>query len=224
MGYFDSITTKDNKNITIDKTVIKNDWYQSKDFMYDENDRYWQGDDFEINENGYIYFNDEDLKDTKLTGLVSIYSDDLDYWLLIDNNKIIKAYKDMYFEELPSEAKKDYSMHFGEGHSLNVDIEKLDSKKSQRLLKKRKRKAHRKHNIFSNCKTKKVLRRKNRKKSLRLKHLLICIEKYSPLLFLDEAGAFGSDVLSKTLTSIRKMSSKPLISPVSEKEYKQECP
>jgi len=223
MGYFDSIGTKKDKEVVIDKTIIKNTLYQSKDFMYDDNDRYWQGDGFEITEDGYIYFSDEGFKNTKITGLANIYSDNLDYWLLIDQNKIVKAYQDMYYEELPKEARKDYGIYFGDKHKLDIDIEKLESKTSKRLLKKRKTKRTQKYNKYSNCKRTKTLKRKSRGKALCLKHLEVCIEKYSTLMILDEGSAFGGSALPflvNVAKAIRKQNSTAVMATVPLENYK----
>ena len=223
MGYFDSISTEKDNDVVIGKTTIKRTWYQSKDFMYDDNGRYWQGDSFEITEDGYIYFSDEELKNIKITGLANIYSDNLDYWLLIDQNKIVKAYKDMYYEELPKEARKDYGIYFGDKHKLDVDIEKLESKISKRLLKKRKTKRTQKYNKYSNCKRTKILKRKPRGKASYLKHLVVCIEEYSTPIFLDEVGAFGSNIgtlLNDMAKVTRKQNATTVMATVSLEDYK----
>jgi len=222
MGYFDSISTKDGKDIYIGKTLIKDEWYQSKDFMYDENNRYWQGDSFIIDENGNISFADKELENIKITGLANIYSDNLEYWLLVDQNKIIKAYQDMYFEELPNEAKKDYGMHFGDDYKLDVNIEKLESTLSKRLLKKCKTKSLQKHNKFSTCKKTQKLKRKKRKKALYLKHLTICMEEYAPFIFPDEAGAFGNSLgtlVNNMVRETRKQNASFITATVSLEDY-----
>ena len=67
MGYFDTIQTEENKNINVGDTEIVADWYQSKDFMYDDNGRYWEGDNYIITKDGYLYFEEEELKKTSIT-------------------------------------------------------------------------------------------------------------------------------------------------------------
>jgi len=206
MGYFDTVSIKDDSDVVVDKVTIKNRAYQSKDFMYNGNGRYWKGDDLTITSDGYIYFSEKTLSDIKITGLVNIYSRDADYWLLIDRNKIIKAYRDMYYEELPREVKKNYGVYFGEDWRLDVDIGKLSIKTSRRLLKKRKMKRAQKYSNFSDCKKIKILKRKRRNKVLRLKHLTICVEKHPFLICFDEIGTYPEeDYMNKILSHTRSL-------------------
>ena len=126
MGYFDSIGTQQDEDVLINNTIIKNTSYQSKDFMYDANEK-WVGNIYEITKDGCIYFTDEELKDIKITGLANIYNNDLHYWLLINRNKIVKVYKNVSFEDLPKEVQKYYDISFGDEYILNINIKKLSN-------------------------------------------------------------------------------------------------
>ncbi|PCI30971.1 MAG: hypothetical protein COB67_00515 [SAR324 cluster bacterium] len=111
MGYCDRIATENEKDIMLCNSIIKSGNYQSKDFMYEENKDSWVGDSFTLSEDGHIYFNEQNKQSIKISGLCNIY-DELDYWLLIDENKITEVFENVSFDNLPINIQEQYQMSF----------------------------------------------------------------------------------------------------------------
>ena len=201
MGYFDSVSTENVKDVKIGNTKIKGGYYQSKDFMYDGDERFWRGDDFIITQDGHIYFEDEDMKHIKITGLFDIYSYSRDthksYWLLVEQNKIIMAYEDAYYEELPKCVQHLYYAKYGDSATLNIDLDDptsfpLKMKKTRRAIKKRKIEYRKKEKPakLQQCAVVGTYLRKKRKGTAERTLFKICIEKQKMPIVLDEFGAY----------------------------------
>lgn len=116
MGYIDLIETENKQPVTVGNVIIEAKDYQSKDFMFEENNTFWQGDWYIITRDGIIEFGNKEKTTLKPSGLVNIYSieqnETIDYYLLLDNGKILQAWKDTFFDDLPQEIQEKYFLEW----------------------------------------------------------------------------------------------------------------